>query len=185
MFLVFLGINDDYVQFQVIGNEHLMPRFWVLTDYDRGEVVLVIRGTMSLNEIAVDLTCDAELFQPAETSSPTEEDETPVPGQFAFPTISEKEATEGDDACATAPKYYVHGGMARLAKAMGSVGKPVHLAVMEALHSHPDFGKIHADSRVTHQSELCGGLDLIICGHSLGAGVAAILGLVRCMLCTA
>ena len=42
MFLVFLGINDDYVQFQVIGNEHLMPRFWVLTDYDRGEVVLVI-----------------------------------------------------------------------------------------------------------------------------------------------
>lgn len=118
-----------------------MPRFWVLTDYDRGEVVLVIRGTMSLNEIAVDLTCDPEVFQPAETS-PTEEDETPVPGQFAFPTFSEKEATEGDDARASVPKYHVHGGMARLAKAMGSVGKPVHLAVMEALHSHPDFGEI-------------------------------------------
>lgn len=28
----------------VIGNQFLMPRFWVLTDYNRQQVVLVIRG---------------------------------------------------------------------------------------------------------------------------------------------
>ena len=39
-----------------------MPRFWVLTDHVRQEVVLVIRGTMSLNELAVDLTCDPTPF---------------------------------------------------------------------------------------------------------------------------
>ena len=30
---------------QVFGNEHLMPRFWVLTDYGREQIVLVLRGT--------------------------------------------------------------------------------------------------------------------------------------------
>lgn len=32
----------------VAGNHQLMPRFWVLTDHQRGEVVLVIRGALSL-----------------------------------------------------------------------------------------------------------------------------------------
>ncbi|KIM45786.1 hypothetical protein M413DRAFT_440826 [Hebeloma cylindrosporum] len=139
----------------VIGKEHLMPRFWILTDHNRCQVVLVIRGTMSLNEIAVDLTCEAEPFQPARTPPPSEDDETPLPGQFAFPTIQEKEDKDNlnDD-----PKYHVHGGMLKMAKAMGDIGKPVHLGVLEALHNNPDF-------------------DLVLCGHSLGAGVAAMLGM--------
>ena len=29
---------------KVIGKEHLMPRFWVLTDHSRAQIVLVIRG---------------------------------------------------------------------------------------------------------------------------------------------
>jgi len=41
---------------------------------------------------------------------------------------------------------------------MGDVGKPVQLAVQEALYSNPDY-------------------ELVMCGHSLGAGVAAILGM--------
>jgi len=28
----------------IVGTEHLMPRFWVLTDYSRGQIVLVLRG---------------------------------------------------------------------------------------------------------------------------------------------
>ena len=47
----------------VVGSENMMPRFWVLTDHARREVVLVIRGTMSLNEVAVDLTCDPAPFE--------------------------------------------------------------------------------------------------------------------------
>ncbi|KAF8871434.1 hypothetical protein CPB85DRAFT_1445570 [Mucidula mucida] len=131
----------------VIGQEHLMPRFWVLADHSRGQVVLVIRGTMSLNEIAVDLTCDPVDFQPARPSLP---EETPVPGQFAFPT---EHPVEED-----APKYQVHGGILQMAKAMGDIGRPVQIAVQEALHKNPDY-------------------DLVMCGHSLGAGVASMLGL--------
>ncbi|KAH9483004.1 Diacylglycerol lipase-beta [Psilocybe cubensis] len=137
----------------VFGKEHLMPRFWVLTDHGRGQVVLVIRGTMSLNEIAVDLTCEPDVFQPATTPSSSDIDENPVPGQFVFPEISEKEESSSDH------KYHVHGGMLRLAKAMGDVGKPVHQAVLQALYNNPEY-------------------DLVLCGHSLGAGVAAILGMI-------
>jgi sn1-specific diacylglycerol lipase len=32
----------------VAGNYHLMPRFWVLTDHERGQVVLVMRGVFLL-----------------------------------------------------------------------------------------------------------------------------------------
>jgi len=56
------------------------------------------------------------------------------------------------------PRYHVHGGMLRMARVMGEIGKPVHLAVMDALSRNPDY-------------------ELILCGHSLGAGVAALLGL--------
>jgi hypothetical protein len=136
----------------VIGKEHLMPRFWVLTDHSRAQIVLVIRGTMSLNEIAVDLTCDAETFQPASTPPSRDQDDNPLPGQFAFPSISEKEVS------AEETKYHVHGGMLKMAKLMGDVGKPVQLAVLDALHHNPDY-------------------ELVLCGHSLGAGVAAILGM--------
>ena len=49
----------------VIGDEARMPRFWVLTDHSRQQIVLVFRGTMTLNEVAVDLTCEPEEFEPA------------------------------------------------------------------------------------------------------------------------
>jgi sn1-specific diacylglycerol lipase len=98
---------------------------------------------MSLNEIAVDLTCEYDSFQPASTPpppSPTDDfddEETPIPGTFAFPTISEKEVKEEDGG---PPQYQVHGGMLKLARAMGEIGKPVHLAVLEALCHNPDYG---------------------------------------------
>ena|SRR6266545_8032999 len=99
---------------------------------------------MSLNEIAVDLTCEPVIFQPASTppppSSPDDIDDenSPMPGKFAFPTTPEKE-TVGEDG---PPRYEVHGGMLRMAKVMGDIGKPVHLAVLEALFNNPDYGAL-------------------------------------------
>ena len=154
--LMFYAHNDTVLMpfsSKVIGKEHLMPRFWVLTDHSRAQIVLVIRGqfyhhfhlassqhtpqigTMSLNEIAVDLTCDAETFQPASTPPSTEQDDHP---QFDFSSISEKvtrEETTGE------PEYHVHGGMLKMAKLMGDVGRPVQLAVLDALHNNPDYGE--------------------------------------------
>ncbi|KAJ8514896.1 hypothetical protein ONZ45_g7633 [Pleurotus djamor] len=143
----------------VAGIEHLMPRFWVLTDHARKQVVLVFRGTMSLNEIAVDLTCDPEEFEPAQTRVVKDEDgdeELVVPGMFPgvpFPQREDKEKEKEGPR-----KYMVHGGMLKMARAMGGKGKPVQLAVGNALMRNWEY-------------------DLVLCGHSLGAGVAGILGL--------
>jgi sn1-specific diacylglycerol lipase len=132
----------------------MMPRFWVLTDHGRGQVVLVLRGlsyyptnppiniltdhtgTMSLNEIAADLTCEPEEFEPA-TTDLSEQNENPVPGQFAFPSLPQLRSGASST---TSPRYHVHSGMLRMARAMGDVGKPVQLAVQAALHHNPDYG---------------------------------------------
>ena len=95
---------------------------------------------MSLNEIAVDLTCDPESFQPASTPPPTEQDDHLLPGQFAFPSISEKETTREETTGES--EYHVHGGMLKMAKLMGDIGKPVQLAVLDALHNNPDYGEV-------------------------------------------
>ncbi|ESK93113.1 lipase class 3 [Moniliophthora roreri MCA 2997] len=147
--------NDKMKADIKIGREHLMPRFWVLTDHSRGQVVLVLRGTMSLNEIAVDLTCDSEEFEPA-TTEVDEELESHVPGRFLFPRVPL--SRRSSNATLPSGRYHVHSGMLRMARAMGEVGKPVQLAVHEALYKNP-------------------GYELVLCGHSLGAGVAALLGL--------
>lgn len=116
----------------------MMPRFWVITDHGRGQIVLVIRGTMSLNEIAVDLTCDVEDFEPASTPAVSDMYETSVPGEFEFPSFDEQEKEARRNS--SRPKYQVHGGMLKLAKAMGYIGKPVQVAVKRALYNNPDFG---------------------------------------------
>ncbi|CCM03579.1 uncharacterized protein FIBRA_05716 [Fibroporia radiculosa] len=183
-----------------IGNENLMPRFWVLTDHARREVVLVIRGTMSLNELAVDLTCEPTPFElhtasrprsrskskvraAQETDSNKDEDDSwseveeelgCIPGSFPI-DISTPAPTERSPrqvhlpppTNATTPDrpddldgsiHLVHGGMLKMARAMGAPGKPVHTAVREALRRNREYS-------------------LVLCGHSLGAGVAALLSL--------
>lgn len=99
---------------------------------------------MSLNEIAVDLTCEPEEFEPASTSSATEEEDQPLPGQFSFPTTNAlpRRFRGQSFSSTTQPRYHVHSGMLRMARAMGDVGKPVQLAVHEALHRNPDYGEL-------------------------------------------
>ncbi|KAG1787652.1 uncharacterized protein HD556DRAFT_1407937 [Suillus plorans] len=142
----------------VVGIERQMPRFWVLTDHDRHEVVLVLRGTMSLNELAVDLTCDPVEFEPASGASQEDAgDSISLPGssrRIPRRRLSILSTTSHEKQ----PKYQVHGGMLRMARVMGEIGKPVHVAVMDALTRNP-------------------GYELILCGHSLGAGVAVLLAM--------
>ncbi|KAI0772559.1 alpha/beta-hydrolase [Trametes elegans] len=183
------------------GTENHMPRFWVLTDHVRREVVLVIRGTMSLNELAVDLTCDPAPFtlpradttssrppshssplshppetipEPVETVDEQDEETENVPGSFPFPmdlsvpfprTRKESEQSSKPFPRARVPSesaddavYVVHGGMLKMTRAMGAPGKPVHVAVRDALRKNK-------------------GYSLVLCGHSLGAGVAGLLAL--------
>ncbi|EIW82146.1 hypothetical protein CONPUDRAFT_55026 [Coniophora puteana RWD-64-598 SS2] len=146
------GVQQRIRSTAVIGIERQMPRFWVLADHDRRQVVLILRGTMSLNELAVDLTCDPVEFEPA--SSPMEESTS-----FAsFGRKTTRRQPSIQSFTSECSRYMVHGGMLRMARVMGDVGKPVQLAVKEALERNPDY-------------------ELLLSGHSLGAGVATLLGL--------
>ncbi|KAI0699803.1 hypothetical protein BC835DRAFT_1405006 [Cytidiella melzeri] len=165
-------------------NVSLMPRFWVLTDHSRHEVVLVIRGTMSLNELAVDLTCDPADFRvkssrrPSGTADADEQAELEafheqlegMPGSFPLdlstPPISDcslhrahsRHSTGSSTFSENGDVYQVHGGMLKMARVMGGKGKPVYMAVKHALKQNDSYS-------------------LVICGHSLGAGVAGLLAL--------
>ena len=162
-----------------------MPRFWVLTDHVRREVVLVIRGTMSLNELAVDLTCDPAPFilpnadtrrpssvshsskQPEGNKGKQQEQEPSydeideelenLPGSFPFPMDlsvpfpRSRKNTEKSKSSAPFPRsrlisesgeegaYIVHGGMLKMTRAMGGPGKPVHVAVRDALKRNKGY----------------------------------------------
>lgn len=141
------------------GNLNLMPRFWVLTDHAHREVVLVIRGTMSLNELAVDLTCDPAEFtitspsisvedvadEDADLNAFDEELET-IPGSFPIDLSTPSSSLPNDGELTSTPAlkegdtYLVHGGMLKMARAMGSRGKPVYAAVKHALKQNEGYG---------------------------------------------
>lgn len=143
------------------GSGTLMPRFWVLTDHARREVVLVLRGTMSLNELAVDLTCDPADFRihvtpPSDDPSVDEDAELDafeeqlenIPGAFPMDLstpIAVHPLRRTRSRCSTSSEddgtYQVHGGMLKMAKAMGSRGKPVHIIVRHALKRNEGYGK--------------------------------------------
>ncbi|CAE7139211.1 unnamed protein product [Rhizoctonia solani] len=125
----------------VLGDASRLPRFWVLTDHGRKQIVLVLRGTYSLNELAIDLTCEAVPFTPAREAS------------IRSGNDSEKQKDETED-----ETHIVHGGMLKTAQLMGLPGKPVHTAIAKALRKYP-------------------GYELVLTGHSLGAGIAALLSL--------
>jgi hypothetical protein len=126
---------------------------------------------MSLKDIAVDLTCEVEDFVPASTPAyHAEEKSCRIPGQYTFPTVTPP--TTSTDAPTS---YHVHSGMRAMAQAMGGVGNPVHIAVHAALEKNPEYG-INMTTFLYCRANIF--LDLVLCGHSLGAGVAAMLGMV-------
>jgi sn1-specific diacylglycerol lipase len=63
------------------------------------------------------------------------------PSTFTFPR-SYTRRFRSSTISSVLPKYHVHSGMYRMAKAMGDVGKPVQLAVLDALYRNPDYGSI-------------------------------------------
>lgn len=164
----------------VIGDESRMPRFWVLTDHSRQQIVLVFRGTMTLNEVAVDLSCEPEEFEPACGDDDDDEEEDHVsegegdygrhdglaranadtdmaedsgihgsspPGnnQTLLVPISRRTIRSASFRSVTSfeekHRYLVHGGILKMSLAMGGRGRPVFLAVREALSRNQDYGK--------------------------------------------
>jgi hypothetical protein len=110
---------------------------------------------MSLTELAVDLTCDPAPFQPARTPPPDVADDDAdnqqelddmmeaMPGSFSFDELYEASPPRPDDVKSMAGServYIVHGGMLRMAEAMGSKGKPLHRVLRQSLKRNPGYG---------------------------------------------
>lgn len=105
---------------------------------------------MSLNELAVDLTCVPVEFIPA-FSPPGDEnihcyDTLRSDDAKVSSTSVEKQqrrrapSLRSLSSIEKPPRYHVHGGMLRMARVMGEIGKPVHRAVANALNRNPDYG---------------------------------------------
>jgi sn1-specific diacylglycerol lipase len=190
----------------VIGDEARMPRFWVLTDHSRKQIVLVFRGTMTLNEVAVDLTCEPEEFEPASADDDDEGEDYVSDGEDDDGDEDDREANDShipgsmpseNEQALRVPssrrrlrsasfrsvnsfeekhRYLVHGGILKMSLSMGGRNRPVFIAVREALSRNQGYGKSCSHSHDWLPSDF---VELVMCGHSLGAGVAAVLGMVR------
>jgi len=140
---------------------------------------------MSLTDLAVDLTCDPKEidlrcnalidpppFSPLVGEGLRHDDHSfidiedileSIPG--SYPGFLDNNAASELPPPAThisisGVTYQVHGGIYKMAIEMGSVGRPVWLVVNDALKRNPSY-------------------DLVLCGHSLGAGLCTMLGLVN------
>ena len=123
---------------------------------------------MSLNELAVDLTCDPAPFQPASgnigAASKPAQDVDPMAEGFTSGGENTDTSTTDDEGVYVGgnangnsvpfPRtnsglrtpgpvtYDVHGGMLKMARVMGDKGKPLHKAVRDALRKNRGYGRV-------------------------------------------
>ncbi|KAF8920920.1 hypothetical protein BGZ58_004238, partial [Dissophora ornata] len=136
-----------------IQDGYYSPRYYLLDDVETKQIVLVLRGTKSLHDLMIDLTCDAaELW--------LDHDTTPLVdaqgNTFAYDVEFNNDTT-------TPPRrkrpFKVHGGFLRAARTIASADTiGIQEKVKAALESRPDYS-------------------LLLIGHSLGAGIASILSM--------
>lgn len=140
---------------------------------------------MSLNDLAVDLTCEPQEISLDHVTQANPPPSSPFPGDDpyrdghssidiedvlesipgSFPGFLDNTNTVSEPSPSTSclsisgDSYQVHGGIHKMAIEMGSVGRPVWLMVNDALKRNRTY-------------------ELILCGHSLGAGLCTMFGLV-------
>lgn len=131
------------------------PRFYVVTDHPRQTIMLVLRGTLSVGDVAADLTCESVPF---------------VFDQEVLDNLVAKAATTASGSAGNgngngngrfieeASQDLCHEGMYITAHEIGAPGRSVHRSVAAALAANP-------------------GYSIDITGHSLGAGVASVLAM--------
>ncbi|PWN30726.1 hypothetical protein BDZ90DRAFT_229729 [Jaminaea rosea] len=134
------------------------PRYYIVTDHKAQKVVLVLRGSLSLGDIAADLTCESREFTfPGSKEEASATAATSAAG-VPFPATDASTSMHNSAAQPEPARHVVHEGMFETSLLVGSPGAPVHRAVRLALEASPSYS-------------------LDITGHSLGGGVASILAI--------
>lgn len=128
------------------------PRFYVVTDHPRKTIILVLRGTLSMGDLAADLTCESVpfVFDP--------EVQKNMDARVAQMQAAEGGAKRASFVSEEAFGFLVHEGFVITANEIGYKGRAVHRAVAAALAANP-------------------GYSIDVTGHSLGAGVASVLAM--------
>lgn len=128
------------------------PRFYVVTDHPRKTIILVLRGTLSVGDVAADLTCESVRF--------VFDDEVQKNLDARAAQIQEASggAKRAHFVSEEAYGNVCHEGMYITAHEIGSKGRAVHRSVASALAANA-------------------GYSIDITGHSLGAGVASVLAM--------
>lgn len=94
------------------------PRFFVVADHSQKAVLLILRGTISIDDVATDLACEPMAF-----------DETQYWDQ-----------TESDEAVQGGNGFIVHSGMFEIARAMGGDPlAPVVRAIAKVMLKNPEY----------------------------------------------
>ncbi|PWZ00529.1 alpha/beta-hydrolase [Testicularia cyperi] len=129
------------------------PRFYVVTDHPRKTIILVLRGTLSMGDVAADLTCESVpfVFSPTVAANLSKRESENRKGTISATSSRRLFVDEkAEDLC--------HEGMYITAQEIGAQGRSVHRSVAAALAANE-------------------GYSLDISGHSLGAGVASVLAM--------
>ncbi|KAG0294627.1 hypothetical protein BGZ98_001709 [Dissophora globulifera] len=135
-----------------IHDGYYSPRYYLLDDVDTKQIVLVLRGTRSLHDVMIDLTCDASDLW-------LDHDTTPlVDAQGNTVAYNVSANSDGQSQRRKRP-FKVHGGFLKAARTIASADTiGIQEMVKAALESRPDHS-------------------LLLIGHSLGAGIASVLSM--------
>ncbi|KAI1305549.1 hypothetical protein EDD11_004934 [Mortierella claussenii] len=130
-----------------IQDGYYSPRYYLLDDVDTKQIVLVLRGTKSLHDLMIDLTCDAADLWLDHDTTPLKDAQGNV-GAFEAKNNRRKQRP-----------FKVHGGFLKAARTIASAETiGIQEKVKAALEARP-------------------GYSLLLIGHSLGAGITSILSM--------
>lgn len=135
------------------------PRYYLLDDVETKQIVLVLRGTKSLHDLMIDLTCDASDLWLDHDSTPTTSTES---GQNTSGQMSNGQQQQ--------PQHQ---------RQKGNKKKPfkVHSGFLKAARTIASADTIGIQEKIKAALEDRPGYSLLLIGHSLGAGIASILSM--------
>ncbi|KAG9327226.1 hypothetical protein KVV02_002679 [Mortierella alpina] len=148
------------------------PRYYLLDDVDTKQIVLVLRGTKSLHDVMIDLTCDgADLWLDHDTTPlrdahgniVVEERLVEVEVSYGPGINHNNDDTRSNSSKGAIPRkrrpFRVHTGFLKAARTIASAETiGIQEKVKAALEARPDYS-------------------LLLIGHSLGAGIASVLSM--------
>ena len=148
---------EDVVQVQW-ESEQIRPAYFIARDHNRSAIVLSVRGTFSIDDLLTDLCATPENFHPTSSSSSSSRSKSPR-SKKKKPMLQQVQkaiSNLSDEVQDTLHSRKLSG----------------HLGMLEAAQSLRD----EVESVLEEEIEAHPGYSLVLVGHSLGAGVAALLG---------